>query len=93
MPVYEYQCRECTVVFERKLPMAENNLPELDPCPECNTTECVEQIITSAPAIGDPIRLGIKRPDAGWGETLSKIKQAHPKGHWNQQKFVPKTGF
>ena len=90
--MYEFQCRQCNFCFERKLPMAEYNLPELDPCPECNKTECVEQVLTTAPALGDPIRLGIKRPDAGWGDVLKKVQKAHPNGNWGNKKYVPSSG-
>jgi putative regulatory protein, FmdB family len=91
MPLYDYQCSQCNFLFERKLPMSDYKLPESDPCPECNKIECVTQVIT-APAIGDAIRLGIKKPDAGWGEVLSKMKTAHPKGSWDHQKYVPTSG-
>jgi putative FmdB family regulatory protein len=89
--LYEYQCLKCSFTFERKLPMSDNDLPTKDPCPECNATECIEQII-GAPSIGDPIRLGIKKPDAGWGEVLSKVKKAHPRGHWDNKKYQPTSG-
>jgi putative FmdB family regulatory protein len=92
MPVYSYQCNLCQFEFERKLPMTDNSLPESDPCPECFQPQCVKQTITSAPALGDPIRMGIKKPDAAWGEVLSKVKKAHPKGHWDNKKYVPSSG-
>lgn len=90
--LYDYKCTKCNFEFERKLPMSENNLPELDPCPECNAIECVEQVLTSAPGLGDPIRLGIKKPDSAWGDVLSKVKKAHPKGHWDHKKYQPTAG-
>lgn len=92
MPLYDYQCSQCDFLFERKLPMSDNALPESDPCPECNQVECVEQVILSAPGIGDAIRLGIKKPDAGWNDVLSKVKKAHPRGSWDHQKFAPIAG-
>lgn len=91
MPLYDYQCSQCSFIFERKLPMSDYQLPELDPCPECNQTKCVAQVLT-APAIGDAIRLGIKKPDSGWGDVLSKVKKAHPRGSWDHQKYVPTAG-
>ena len=92
MPVYNYECSQCNVQFERKLPMSDNSLPESDPCPECFKPQCVKQIIVSSFAIGDPIRLGIKRPDAAWGEVLSKVQKAHPRGNWANKKYVPSSG-
>jgi hypothetical protein len=52
----------------------------------------VKQIIVDIPAIGDPIKLGVKRPDAAWGEVLSKVKKAHPRGSWDRQKIAPQAG-
>jgi len=34
-------------------------------------------------AIGDPVRLGLRKPDAGFREVLQKAKAAHPKGNIN----------
>jgi hypothetical protein len=42
--------------------MTDYLLPETLPCPECNQEKCVHIFLSSAPAIGDPIRLGIQRP-------------------------------
>jgi len=91
MPLYDYQCNQCNFIFERKLPMKDYQLPESEPCPECNCVKCVLQVI-SAPAIGDAIRLGINRSDSSWGDVLSKVKSAHPKGNWKNQKFSPLAG-
>lgn len=33
----------------------------------------LEPYIGSAPSIGDPVRLGVRRPDGGFNEVLSKI--------------------
>lgn len=40
----------------------------------------VEQRIVKAPAIGDPVRLGVRKVDNGFKEVLSKVNQAHPRG-------------
>lgn len=34
----------------------------------------LEQIITSAPGIGDPVRLGLKKPDQGFRDVLKNMK-------------------
>ena len=34
-------------------------------------------------ALGDPVRLGVKKPDAGFREDLQKAKAAHPRGNIN----------
>jgi hypothetical protein len=40
----------------------------------------MQQVIHSAPAIGDSIRLGLKKPDSGFRDRLKEIKKAHSRG-------------
>jgi hypothetical protein len=40
----------------------------------------VIQIITKAPGFGDPVSLGVKKPDQGFRDVLREIKKAHPRG-------------
>lgn len=40
----------------------------------------VQQQIVSAPALGDSIRLGLRKPDNGFRDRLREIKKAHSKG-------------
>jgi len=37
----------------------------------------MQQLIKTAPAIADPTRLGIKKPDSGFRDVLKKVKRAH----------------
>lgn len=37
----------------------------------------MQQIIKTAPAIADPTRLGVKKPDANFRDVLKKVKKAH----------------
>lgn len=39
-----------------------------------------QQQIVSAPSLGDPIRLGLKKPDNGFRDRLKEIKKHHSKG-------------
>jgi putative FmdB family regulatory protein len=91
MPIYEYGCSNCGEVFERLLKMSEADIPTKEECPNCFYKETVEQLMSTF-ALGDPIRMGIKRPDAGWGDVLNKVKKAHPNGHWKDKKFSPTAG-
>ena len=91
MPLYKYECSFCGTEAELLLKMSEMEEPLHHPCPECGSEGTITQQVTNA-SIGDSIRLGIHRPDAGWGEVLSKVKSAHPRGNWNKQKFVPTSG-
>ena len=42
MPIYEYSCKCCEHVFERKLAISDRNLPESEPCPACTTGSVVK---------------------------------------------------
>jgi putative FmdB family regulatory protein len=90
MPTYDYSCSACDAAFELLLRMSQREIPLQEPCPTCSATNTITQSIT-APSIGDPIRLGIKRPDAGWNDVLKKVKDAHPRG-MAQSKFSPSAG-
>jgi hypothetical protein len=52
------------------------NMPisELDAYKENNPH--LNQLIKHAPAIADPSRLGLRKPDAGFRDVLKKIKKA-----------------
>jgi putative FmdB family regulatory protein len=87
MPLYEYSCSQCAAHFEKLLKIVDRNLPVDQSCPECKSPGTVSMAISAA-NFGDPISLGIKRPDAGWGEVLAKVKQAHPR-HKMGERFTP----
>lgn len=38
------------------------------------------QIITAAPSLGDPVKLGIRKPEQGFRDVLREIKKSHPRG-------------
>lgn len=40
----------------------------------------IQQQLISAPSLGDPIRMGLKKPDNGFRDRLKEIKKAHSKG-------------
>ena len=69
MPSYTLKCNDCDTVFDVLCRYAAR--PEQQ-CTNCKSTNH-ENIITSAPALGDPVRLGITQPDGGFKEVLSKI--------------------
>ena len=77
--------------MELLLKMSEMEEPLHNPCPECGSKGTLTQEATAA-NFGDPMRMGIKRPDAGWGDVLNKVKKAHPRGNWDNKKFTPAQG-
>ena len=40
----------------------------------------VTQLVNGAPAIGDSIRLGLKKPDDGFRDILRNVKKKHSQG-------------
>jgi putative FmdB family regulatory protein len=83
MPMYEYQCGSCNVVFERQRTMSKMLEPETEPCPECSA-ETVKKVILTAPGLADPMRLGLRKPDSGFREVLHKIHEKTPGSRLNQ---------
>ena len=51
--------------------------PEAIPCPDCQELR-VKKVIMTAPALGDSVRLRIRRPDEGFKDVLRKIHDSTP---------------
>tara|TARA_Y100000310_G_scaffold183289_1_gene183414 strand:- start:1407 stop:1646 length:240 start_codon:yes stop_codon:yes gene_type:complete len=73
MPLYTLRDNSDGEVFEVSLSIA-----ELDELLESN--KHLEQLIVKPPVIGDPIRLGIRKPDSGFRDVLKEVKKKHPLG-------------
>ena len=78
MPFYNYVCGSCDHRFEEFLPMKNRGKPCRNSCPSCGERS-IKQYVPSAPVAIDPVRLGVRRPDAGFREVISKIRGAHPR--------------
>lgn len=76
MPTYNFRHRETGEITEKffSLSLREEYLKD---------NPQLESILLGAPSIGDPIRLGIRKPDNGFREVLAKAKEAHPRGNVN----------
>lgn len=76
MPTYNFRHRETGEITEKffSLSLREEYLKD---------NPQLESILLGAPSIGDPIRLGIRKPDDGFREVLAKAKEAHPRGNVN----------
>lgn len=67
MPTYSFRDKDTQETFDKimsysaKVEFLEEN-PHLEP------------IITSAPGIGDPVRLGLRKPDQGFRDVLKNMK-------------------
>ena len=73
MPTYTYRTINTGEVFDKMMKIADKEQFLLD-------NPDLESII-GAPAMGDSVRLGIRRPDNGFREVLSKISDANYKSN------------
>lgn len=70
MPTYTFRNKDTGEVYDKI--MSWNSREEyLKENPNLET-------IIGAPAMGDPVRLGVRKNDEGFKEVLSKIGQANP---------------
>lgn len=76
MPQYDYKCSNCSFHFEQFEKVKDRNKPCKKPCPNCKEKKI--EILIGMPAVCDPIRIGVKKPDKGWNEVLSKIQSRTP---------------
>jgi hypothetical protein len=76
MPKYTFEDINTGERFEQTMKIAEldefrSNNPHL------------KTVITGAPAIGDPIRLGVRKPDDNFKDVLKNVKHHHKKDNIN----------
>ncbi len=77
MPTYTYRCEKCSHDFESIRRIADMHLPTQQPCPSCQEQGTVIKTIVGAPAMGDAVRLGVRKVDNGFKEVLQRIGAAN----------------
>ena len=85
MPTYDYKCEKCEYEFEEMLSISRRKEPTEVPCerqlhrasPICGGEIKMK---TVAPGIGDPLKMGLVKPDGQYVEKLKEIKKNHPLG-------------
>ena len=85
MPTYNYKCEKCEHEFEEMLSISRRKEPTEVPCerqlhraaPICGGEIKMKAV---APGIGDPLKMGLKKPDGRYVEKLKEIKKNHPLG-------------
>ena len=75
MPNYDYECYSCDNLFEEFHKIADRNIPVDKICGQCGEGKIRMRLIYSG--IGDPIRMGLRKPDATFREHLKEIKRKH----------------
>jgi len=76
MPTYNFQHKETGEIIEKMMKIIDRE-EFLKEHPE------YESVILAAPSLGDPVRLGLRKPDAGFREVLQKAQASHPRGNIN----------
>ena len=85
MPTYDYKCEKCEHEFEEMFSISRRKEPTEVPCerqlhraaPICGGEIKIKVV---APGIGDPLKLGLIKPDGRYVEKLKEIKKNHPLG-------------
>lgn len=73
MPTYDFECKYCGSVFEKRVAYEERNMVS------CRYCEKETIVLPCAPRIGDAHHLGIKKPPSDFDKyVLSRIKEKHP---------------
>lgn len=75
MPIYSFKCNACEHKFDVTCRMADRDTQS---CPSCGAKD-YQPHFTSPLSFGDPIRLGVRKPDSGFQEVLSRIGAANYK--------------
>ena len=78
MPIYDYKCDSCDNEFEEMHLIANRHTPVDNICDQCGEGKI--KMKTVAPGIGDPLKMGLKKPDGQYVEKLKEIKKNHPLG-------------
>ena len=83
MPLYDYECENCGIFFDELIMMDDRLIPTKKPCPDCGAKK-VKQVLLGM-NIGDPVRLGIKKPSSEFNEVLTRISDANPRSKLHQK--------
>lgn len=76
MPIYSMRDNETQEEFEVTLKYS-----ELEQYLKDNPK--IQQIFTKFPGFGDPVRLGLKKPDDGFRDVLKNVRHHHKKDSIN----------
>tara|TARA_Y100000310_G_scaffold334748_2_gene415172 strand:+ start:2475 stop:2711 length:237 start_codon:yes stop_codon:yes gene_type:complete len=76
MPTYLFHNTETGEEYEEFMTISERNVFVKD-------NPHITQLVNGAPAIGDPMRLGVTRIDDGFKNRLQEIKRHHPLATFN----------
>lgn len=79
MPLYDYRCEKCDMLWEENLSMSERDAPCNKKCPHCNKKGGVKKHVGGFPSVGvDATMTADKKTGGRWGEIMNKIKDGTP---------------
>ena len=71
MPTYDFRNKDTGECFTGFMKIAEKDL-------FLSNNPHIEQVFETAPALGDSVRMGVRRTDNGFKEVLQKIHEKTP---------------
>lgn len=77
MPTYTYKCSKCEYEKDRILKISEYDIPCNEPCPECGSEKSIFRKV-NIPHHGDPVRMGLVKPNSGFKDVLQRIHERTP---------------
>jgi putative FmdB family regulatory protein len=77
MPLYDYKCKTCEHTWEEQNSIESRNVPRYNPCPSCGTSDNII-LLMGKPSIGDPVRMGIKRPENHVVDRIKEVQNTMP---------------
>ena len=72
MPLYDYGCKDCGDEFREMARIDDRFVPCLQPCLDCGGEIT---LLIGAPALVDSVIINRTKPDASYGEVISKINE------------------
>jgi len=70
MPRYDFKCNNCEHEYEVWCRIAEREEHLNGSCPNCSVAGKIQQFLTGAPSIGDPIRMGKQKVPQSFKENV-----------------------
>lgn len=76
--MYQYQCKDCGEIFDKRLSISDRKLPESEACPHCNKVGWVLQYIGEPPPLHSGAGIaGSAKVPGYFKDVLRGIKKAN----------------
>jgi putative FmdB family regulatory protein len=94
MPIYDYRCEKCEVIWEESHPMSSMNAPTKEPCPHCEEDKCVVKHVGGFPGLASDATLTANKKTGGqWNELMGRMKNVVGRDYkHNLDKASERTG-